>query len=182
MVGLLELFAIFFQIGAFTLGGGYAMLTMVESAIVDKKHYLAKDDFWDLIAIVQALPGVFAVNTALYVGYKLRGKMGAFWASLGAALPSFLVILLVATFFDKIKDFEMVERIFKGIRPCVVALILVPAVNLIKKNSTIKTVWIPLLAAAVIWWWKISPILIVLSVFLFVVGQSLCSYFKIVKK
>ena len=68
MVGLLELFKIFFQIGAFTLGGGYAMLSMVERAIVTKKRYIEKEDFWDLIALVQTLPGVFAINTALYVG------------------------------------------------------------------------------------------------------------------
>ena len=86
MVKLAELFKIFFQIGAFTLGGGYAMLSMVEISIVEKKRYLTKDEFWDLIAVVQTLPGVFAVNTALYVGYKLRGKSGAFCSAVGAAL------------------------------------------------------------------------------------------------
>ena len=70
MVSLIELFKIFFQIGLFTLGGGYAMLAMVEIAIVDKHKYMSKEEFWDLIAVVQSLPGVFAINTAVYVGYK----------------------------------------------------------------------------------------------------------------
>ena len=89
MVRLRELFGIFLRIGAFTLGGGYAMLSMVEMQIVTKKKYIPKDEFWNLIAVIQTLPGVFAINTALYVGYKLRGMKGALVAALGAALPSF---------------------------------------------------------------------------------------------
>ena len=99
MVPLRDLFTIFLQIGAFTLGGGYAMLAMVERSIVAKKGYIGKEEFWDMIAVVQTLPGVFAINTALYVGYKLRGKRGALCASVGAALPSFIAILLIAMFF-----------------------------------------------------------------------------------
>lgn len=165
MVSLRDLFTIFLKIGAFTLGGGYAMLTMVEQAIVTKKKYLGKDEFWDMIAVVQTLPGVFAINTALYVGYKLRGKYGAFWSALGASLPSFVAILLIAMFFTEIKDNEVVERIFRGVRPCVVALILAPAVRLIKQNcSSWKLALVPLLAALLIWWFKVSPILIILVV------------------
>ena len=165
MVSLIELFKIFFQIGLFTLGGGYAMLAMVEIAIVDKHKYMTKEEFWDLIAVVQSLPGVFAINTALYVGYKLRGKSGAFWSSVGAALPSVIIILLVAIFFSEIKDNEIVERLFKGIRPCVVALILAPAVRLIKQNGMgWRKIWIPLLSAFLIWQFKISPILVILVV------------------
>lgn len=165
MVGLFELFRIFFQIGAFTLGGGYAMLTIVEQKIVSQKKYIEKDEFWDLIAVVQTLPGVFAINTALYVGHKLRGVWGAFFATLGAALPSFIAILLIAMCFAEFKDNEMVESIFKGIRPCVVALILSPGINLIKKNGlSLKTVWIPIVAAIAIWWFEISPVYIVTMV------------------
>lgn len=165
MVSLRDLFTIFLKIGAFTLGGGYAMLTMVEQAIVTKKKYLGKNEFWDMIAVVQTLPGVFAINTALYVGYNLRGKRGAFFSAVGAALPSFVAILLIAMFFTEIKDNEVVERIFRGVRPCVVALILVPAVRLIKQNcSSWKLALVPLLAALLIWWFKVSPILIILVV------------------
>ncbi len=165
MVSLRDLFTIFLKIGAFTLGGGYAMLTMVEQAIVTKKKYLGKNEFWDMIAVVQTLPGVFAINTALYVGNNLRGKRGAFFSAVGAALPSFVAILLIAMFFTEIKDNEVVERIFRGVRPCVVALILVPAVRLIKQNcSSWKLALVPLLAALLIWWFKVSPILIILVV------------------
>lgn len=165
MVPLRELFVIFLKIGAFTLGGGYAMLTMVEQTIVSKRRFIGKEEFWDMIAVVQTLPGVFAINTALYVGYKLRGKRGAFWSALGASLPSFVAILLIAMFFTEVKDNEYVERIFRGVRPCVVALILVPAVRLIKQNCpSWKLALVPLLAAGLIWWFKVSPILIILVV------------------
>ncbi len=181
MVKLAELFKIFFQIGAFTLGGGYAMLSMVEISIVEKKRYLTKDEFWDLIAVVQTLPGVFAVNTALYVGYKLRGKLGAFCSAMGAALPSFIAIILIAIFFKEIKDNQVVESAFRGIRPCVVALILVPAVKLMKQTCSLKTIWIPLSVAFVIWMFKVSPILIVLLVFLLVFAQMFVTYLKMRK-
>lgn len=182
MVGLLELFKIFFQIGAFTLGGGYAMLSMVERAIVTKKRYIEKEDFWDLIALVQTLPGVFAINTALYVGYKLRKTKGAIVAAIGAALPSFITILLIALFFTEYKDNEIVERIFKGIRPCVVALILVPCIQLIKAQYTgWKTFLIPIGVATAIWWFKISPITIVFIVIIGTLLFEMYSFNKIKK-
>ena len=89
-----ELFWSFFKIGAFTLGGGYAMLSMVEKAVVDQKKWIPNDEFWDMIAVVQSLPGVFAVNTALYVGHRVAGTKGAFAAMLGAIIPSITIILL----------------------------------------------------------------------------------------
>ena len=147
------------------------MLTIVERKIVTEKQYIEKDEFWDLIAVVQTLPGVFAINTALYVGYKLRGKAGAALATLGAALPSFLAILLIAMCFAEFKNNQMVESVFRGIRPCVVALILSPAINLIKKNGLgWKTIWIPIVAAVAIWWFRVSPVYIVTAV---VVGSLL---------
>ena len=114
-----QLFFTFFKIGAFTLGGGYAMLSMVEKAVVDKKQWIPSDEFWDMIAIVQSLPGVFAVNTALYVGHRIAGRKGAAAAMLGAIIPSIVIILLLATIFREYRDLPVVERIFKGIRPCV---------------------------------------------------------------
>ncbi len=180
MVKIKELFWIFFQIGAFTLGGGYAMLSMVEMKIVNDKKYMEKDEFWDLIAVAQTLPGVFAINTALYVGYKLRGKLGAFASMVGAALPSFIAILLIAIFFLEFRDNHYVESAFKGIRPCVVALILSPAVKLIWKEK--KHWWsllIPLTAAFVIWWFSVNPILIVALV---IVAALLYCYFTNMKK
>ena len=159
-----QLFITFFKIGAFTLGGGYAMLSMVEKAVVDQKKWIASDEFWDLIAIVQSLPGVFAVNTALYVGHRIAGKRGALAAMLGAIIPSIVIILLLATIFREYRDLPVVERIFKGIRPCVVALILAPSLRMIKSAKlNWKTVIIPIVTVALIWWLKVSPALVILA-------------------
>lgn len=180
MVRLRELFGIFLRIGAFTLGGGYAMLSMVEMQIVTKKKYIPKDEFWNLIAVIQTLPGVFAINTALYVGYKLRGMKGALVAALGAALPSFVAILLISIFFTNFRENEYVERVFKGIRPCVIALIFVPAIRLIKNlKKSWKILWIPFVAAFLIWWLKVSPILIIVVACVMAVLLEMYSYKKL---
>lgn len=180
MVRLRELFGIFLRIGAFTLGGGYAMLSMVEMQIVTKKKYIPKDEFWNLIAVIQTLPGVFAINTALYVGYKLRGMKGALVAALGAALPSFVAILLISIFFTNFRENEYVERVFKGIRPCVIALIFVPAIRLIKSlKKSWKILWIPFVAAFLIWWLKVSPILIIVVACVTAVLLEMYSYKKL---
>ncbi len=156
------------------------MLSMVEMKIVNDKKFMEKDEFWDLIAVAQTLPGVFAINTALYVGYKLRGKMGAFAAMVGAALPSFIAILLIAIFFMEVRDNEVVERVFRGIRPCVVALILSPAVKLIWKSKTHWwTLLIPLVAAFLIWYLGWNPIAIVAAV---IAGSLLFCYFSNMKR
>jgi chromate transporter len=158
-----QLFKTFFGIGAFTIGGGYAMLALVEKAVVRKKKWMEKDDFWNLIVIVQTIPGVFAVNTALYTGYKLKGMKGALCAALGAVIPSFVIICLVAMFFVEIRENTVVERIFTGIRPCVVALILAPALQMIKSAKiTWKTALIPAVAAFLVWWCGVSPVYIII--------------------
>lgn len=162
-----QLFSTFFKIGAFTLGGGYAMLSMVEKAVVDKKKWIPADEFWDMITIVQSLPGVFAVNTALYVGHKIAGRKGAAAAMLGAIIPSIVIILLLATVFREYRDLPVVERIFKGIRPCVVALILAPSLRMIKSAKiTWKTAIIPIVTVLLIWLCKISPAIVILAAIL----------------
>ena len=159
-----QLFFTFFKIGAFTLGGGYAMLSMVEKAVVDKKQWIPSDEFCDMIAIVQSLPGVFAVNTALYVGHRIAGRKGAAAAMLGAIIPSIVIILLLATIFREYRDMPVVERIFKGIRPCVVALILAPSLRMIKSAKvTWKTAIIPIAAVFLIWWCKVSPVIVIIA-------------------
>lgn len=140
------------------------MLSMVEKAVVDQKKWIENDEFWDMMAIVQSLPGVFAVNTALYVGQKVAGRKGAFTSMLGAILPSIVIILLLATVFREFRDNPVVERIFKGIRPCVVALILAPSLRMIKSAKvTWETAIIPILAVFLIWWCKISPAYVILT-------------------
>ena len=161
---IFQLFFTFFKIGAFTLGGGYAMLSMVEKAVVDKKQWIPADEFWDMIAIVQSLPGVFAVNTALYVGHRIAGRKGAAAAMLGAIIPSIVIILLLATIFKEYRNLPVVERIFKGIRPCVVALILAPSLRMIKSAKiNWKTAIIPIATVFLIWWCKVSPAIVILA-------------------
>ena len=117
-----------------------------------------------MIAVVQSLPGVFAVNTALYVGHRVAGTKGAFAAMLGAIITSITIILLLATVFREYRDQPVVERIFKGIRPCVVALILAPSLRMIKSAKvTWKTAIIPIATVFLIWWCKISPAYVIFA-------------------
>ena len=159
-----QLFKTFFGIGTFTIGGGYAMLSLVEKSVVQKKKWMEQDDFWNMIVAVQTIPGVFALNTALYTGYKLKGMKGALCAALGAVIPSFVIICFVAMFFVEIKENTVVERIFTGIRPCVVALILAPALQMIKSAKiTWKTAFIPVVVAFLVWWCGVSPVYIIIA-------------------
>ena len=144
----LQLFKTFFSIGLFTLGGGYAMIPIIESEVVDKHKWVSRQEFLDLIAIAQSCPGVFAINISIFIGYKLKKTSGAVVTALGTALPSFLIILAIAVFFHRFEDNPVVAAIFRGIRPAVVALIAVPTFNLAKNaNITWSTCWIPVLGA-----------------------------------
>ncbi len=150
---LWRIFSSFFKIGAFTFGGGWAMISIIEREIVDKYHWIERDDFLDLLAIAQSLPGILAVNIATAVGDKLRGTKGSVIASLGSTLPSFLIILAIAIFLtpDMIKNNRVISSIFMGIRPAVVALIIAPVLTSAKAAKlTWKTVWIPLVVALLI--------------------------------
>ena len=169
----IQLFFTFMRIGAFTLGGGYAMLDMIESAVVNKRRWINKDEFWDMITVVQMLPGVFAVNTALYTGYKIKGVQGAAAACLGAVIPSFVIILLIAAFFLDYKSNPVVERVFKGIRPCVVALILSPSIKMLKNSKlTYKTIVIPVLTVLISLLFNASPVYIILLSLVACVGTA----------
>jgi chromate transporter len=160
---ILQLFTIFFKIGAFTVGGGYAMIPLIEAEIVTKKGWVTKEDFLDLLAIAQSAPGVFAVNIAIFIGYRLRGVRGCLITALGAILPSFLIILCIALFFLRFKENPTIEAIFKGIRPAVVALIAAPTFNLAKAAKINRyTIWIPIISALLIWLLGFSPIWIIL--------------------
>lgn len=160
----LKLFGIFCKIGMFTIGGGYAMVPLIEDEIVNKRKWIAQDDFLDLLAIAQSAPGVFAVNISIFVGYKLRGFRGSLITTLGAVLPSFVIILAIAMFFSNFKDNAIVERIFKGIRPAVVALIAAPTFTMAKSARINKyTIWIPVLSALLIWLLGFSPIWIIIG-------------------
>ena len=159
----LKLFISFFKIGAFTFGGGWAMIPLIEREVVDKQNWIKREDFVDALAIAQSLPGVLAVNVSILIGNKLRGLKGCLMATLGTILPSFLIILAIAIWFVQTYDNPVVERIFKGIRPAVVALIVSPVFSTAKTaRINIKTVIIPIIVALSIWLGGISPIWFVL--------------------
>ncbi len=160
----IELFGIFSKIGAFTIGGGYAMVPLIENELVTKRAWLSREDFLDLLAVAQSAPGVLAVNFAIFIGYKLRGIRGSIVTTLGSVLPSFVTVLLIALFFHRFKDNDTVERIFKGIRPAVVALIASPVFTLARSaRINLRTIWIPVASALLIWLLGFSPIWIIIA-------------------
>lgn len=148
------LFATFFKIGAFTFGGGWAMICIIEREIVDKHRWLDKQEFLDLLAVAQAVPGILAVNISVVVGDKLRGFKGSLAAALGTIAPSFLIILAIAMFLtpETITSNPTLTAIFKGLRPAVVALIVAPVISSAKASHIgWKTCWIPAAVALLIW-------------------------------
>lgn len=159
----LRSFAIFFKIGLFTIGGGYAMVPLIQDELVEKRKWIGKDDFIDLLALTQSVPGVFAVNIAIFIGYKLRKFRGALAMALGTILPSFIIILAIALFFQQFKEYQIVENIFKGIRPAVVALIASPTFSMAKSAKINRfTLWIPIVSALLIWLLGVSPVYVII--------------------
>jgi len=129
----LQLFWTYLKIGTFTLGGGYAMLPLIEKEVVDVHHWIDGKEFMNMIALAQAAPGLIAVNSAIFIGKKIYGWRGVLACILGAVLPSVVIILLIAMFFKEIKDSPTVESIFKGVRPAVVALIAATVIRLARR-------------------------------------------------
>ena len=159
-----ESFKTFFKIGMFTLGGGYAMIPIIEEEVVNRHRWVDKEEMLDLIAIAQSCPGVFAINISIFVGYKLKKVRGSIATALGTALPSFLIILAIAMFFHQFEDNRYIAAMFRGIRPAVVALIAVPTFNLGKSAQLNRfTVWIPVESALAIWLLGVSPIWIIIA-------------------
>ena len=130
----IELFLTFFRIGAFTFGGGYAMLPMIQKEIVDKKKWATEEEVLDYYAVGQCTPGVIAVNTATFIGQKLYGIPGAIVGTLGVIFPSLVIILVIAAFITSFKDNIYVNYALSGINVAVAALVLKAVINLIKKS------------------------------------------------
>ncbi|MBR6757517.1 MAG: chromate transporter [Bacteroidaceae bacterium] len=160
----LQLFTTFMKIGAFTFGGGWAMIPLIEREVVDRHRWISREEFLDELAVAQSLPGILAVNVAVLVGNKLRGVKGSLWAATGTILPSFVMILMIAMFFTNIYDNEAVASIFKGIRPAVVALIIVPVLSTAKSAKLNRyTFVIPIVVALAIWMCGVSPIYCIIA-------------------
>ena len=156
-----QLFWSFLKIGVFTFGGGYAMVALIEKEVVDRRGWVERSEFLDLLTLAQTSPGPLALNTAVFVGYKVRSYRGGAASVLGVVVPSFVIILTVALFFAAFRHNPVVEAVFKGMRPAVVALVLAPLIGL----SHGLGAWRMALAAvalAVTWYIGFSPVYLIL--------------------
>jgi chromate transporter len=159
-----QLFWTYLKIGTFTLGGGYAMLPLIQREVVDRKGWIDEEEFLNMIALAQAAPGLIAVNSAIFIGWRVGGWRGVAGAVLGAVLPSFLIILAIAMVFAQWKELPVVEAVFKGIRPAVVALIAAPLVKMARAAKiSWSTLIIPIVAALLIWLGHVNPIWVILA-------------------
>lgn len=151
------MFGSFFKIGLFTFGGGYAMVPIIQREVIDRRGWVDRDEFVELLTLAQSAPGPIALNTSVFVGYKMRGYAGALAALLGVVVPAFTVILIVAIYFAQFRENIYVNAAFKGMRPAVVALIVAPVISLSKGMGAWKYL-IAALTAAVVWYGGLSPI------------------------
>lgn len=170
---LWQIFGVFSKIGAFTIGGGYAMIPIIEREML-KRQWVAPEEIDDVVVLAQSAPGLLAVNMAIFAGYKIRGIRGSIAATIGAVLPSFIMILLIAMFFTAFRENQIVQRIFQGLRPVAIALILVPAVNMALKSRTKWWAWVLTAATVVaVAFLKISAVWIILAVLACALGIAL---------
>ena len=156
------------KIGTFTLGGGYAMLPLIQREVVDRKGWIDEEEFLNMIALAQAAPGLIAVNSAIFIGWRVGGRKGVCGAVLGAVLPSFLIILAIAMLFAEWKEQPAVEAVFKGVRPAVVALIAAPLVKMARtatkdKGHNAIFLLVSLAAALLIWLGHVNPVWVILA-------------------
>ncbi|HAE39758.1 MAG TPA: chromate transporter [Candidatus Riflebacteria bacterium] len=165
MQELWQIFWSFFRIGMFTLGGGYAMLPLIQQEVVEKRQWVDSKEFIELLALAQTAPGPMAVNAAVFVGYKRKSLAGSIVATLGMTLPSFMIILFIAMYLIGFRENRYVASFFKGIRPAVVALIAAPLYSL---GKAMKISWLGIIlagsVAAAIAFGDISPAIMVIVV------------------
>lgn len=160
---ILKIFIVFFKIGAFTIGGGYAMLSLIEDEIVNKKKWLSQDEFLEGMVIAQSTPGVLAVNISIVTGYKIAGYLGMFAGVLGSILPSFFIVLLLSRFLMIYRHTEIFIAFFNGLKPAVVALILISVCRIARSSKVnYKNFFIPLGIALIVKFTDISPIYIII--------------------
>lgn len=145
---LLPLFLTFLKIGAFTFGGGYAMISLLENELISKKGWLSREEFLDMVAISESTPGPVAINSATYIGYRVAGVPGAAASTLAVCIPSFVIIYAISLFFDRFLSLIWVERAFRGIQVCVVYLIFSAGLRMLKalrKNTLTRMLLISVL-------------------------------------
>ncbi len=162
-VSLPNLFLVFSKIGAFTIGGGYAMIPIIEQEMA-KRGWIPEEEIPEIIVLAQSAPGLLAVNMSIYAGYRIRGVKGSIAATLGAIMPSFVIILLIAAVFTTIRDNPYYIKIFKAVRPVAIALILVPLFRMAGKNSSWWEWTLTVGTALGVSVLSVSPIVIIASV------------------
>lgn len=163
MIKYCDIFWSFFKIGTFTIGGGYAMIPLMEEEIVAKHGWLSQEEFLDQVALSQSLPGVLAVNMATGVGYRLKGLKGAILAVAGNIMMPIIFILLLAMVYQLFRENRFVEYFFMGVRPAAVALIAAPVFKLAQSAQVrLSNCWIPILCALLIWAFGVNPIMVIL--------------------
>lgn len=163
MKKIIEMFIAFFKIGAFTFGGGYAMIPLIEEEVVKNKKWIEKNEFMDILVVSQSLPGALAVNCSIFLGYKIGGFLGAIMALLAVILPSFFIIIIIAAFFMQFRNNYYVNAAFKGITAAVPMLVLVGAISLgkgLNKNkTTILTIILGLVGLII---FKMHPVIVII--------------------
>ena len=163
MIGLWKIFAVFFKMGVFTFGGGYAMLPILKNEVVAKYHWVSEEELMDYYSVGQCTPGMIAVNAASFIGYKLRRLAGLIAATLGVIMPSIIIILLIAILLKQYMDNQYVQWAFGGIRLSVVALIINTVVDLWQKGiKKIRDFIVFAVALILLFWCNLSAIVIVL--------------------
>ena len=155
---------VFAKIGTFTIGGGYAMIPVIEREMKER-GWIEEEEIEDVVVLAQSAPGLLAVNMAIFAGYKIRGLKGSIAATLGAVIPSFVIILLIAMAFTSFKDNVFIQKFFQGLRPVAIALIVVPAVNMARKGCKKWWQWLLMLATLfLVAFLKVSAIWVLLSI------------------
>ena len=163
-VSFWKIFGVFAKVGAFTIGGGYAMISIIEDETV-KRGWISEEEFPDIVALAQSAPGLLATNMAIFAGYKIRGNKGSIVATLGTILPPFTMILIIATLFASFSDNPTVISIFQGIRPVVVALIAAPMTKMAIRNNHTWWTWTLSIAALIaVSILKVSPLYVLITV------------------
>lgn len=162
MKKLIELFISIFKIGAFTFGGGYAMIPLIEEEVVNNKGWLSKEEFVDILIVAQSLPGALAVNTSIFLGYKISGILGAITTLIAVILPSFFIILIIAIFFMQFRDNYYINAAFQGITAAVPILVLVGAISLSRGlSNNLRTILTIIIALIALMFFNIHPVLVV---------------------
>ncbi|MCB5245698.1 MAG: chromate transporter [Candidatus Cloacimonadaceae bacterium] len=170
---LFSIFITFLKIGAFTIGGGYAMIPLIRREVVEKHHWINDETFMDGLAAAQSCPGPIAINFSVYIGMHLKGFGGMLVAVLGTVLPSFVAIVIIAALFTQYAQLALVQKAFHALKPAVVALIAAPLLQM-TRSSQIKPayLWVPVLVMILVAFLNISPIWIILTTIIFSILQS----------